>query len=98
MSNKSLRNLLLTVALLLLIPFMAMQFTDEVQWSALDFAVAAVLLLAAGGGCILAVKHIRKTPYRVLTCILIVLAVLLLWAELAVGVLGTALAGDISDH
>ncbi|HSR38830.1 MAG TPA: hypothetical protein VLL95_07940, partial [Phnomibacter sp.] len=36
------------VGILLLIPFIAMQFTSEVNWSGFDFLVAGVLLLGTG--------------------------------------------------
>ena len=35
-------------ALVLLIPLIAMQFTDEVNWSGGDFVFAALLLLGVG--------------------------------------------------
>ena len=38
----------LGVALVLLAPLIAMRFTDEVNWTAFDFAFAAVLLIGAG--------------------------------------------------
>ena len=46
--NKRLIGIVLTVALLLLIPFIAMQFTNEVKWSLPDFVAAGVLLLGTG--------------------------------------------------
>ena len=38
----------LVTALLLLIPLLAMRFTDEVAWSPTDFAVAGALLFGTG--------------------------------------------------
>jgi hypothetical protein len=39
--NKRLIGIVLTVVFLMLIPIIAMQFTDEVKWPLPDFAVAA---------------------------------------------------------
>ena len=37
----------LIVSLILLVPFIAMQFTDEINWKPFDFVVAGLLLLGA---------------------------------------------------
>jgi hypothetical protein len=36
------------ISILLLVPLVAMRFTAEVNWSALDFGLAAFLLIGAG--------------------------------------------------
>src|SRR3982751_4077064 len=36
------------VALILLLPLLAMQFTDEVRWGVADFVIAGALLFGAG--------------------------------------------------
>ncbi len=43
--NKRLIIIVITLVILLLIPLMAMQFTDEVNWTLSDFVVAGALLL-----------------------------------------------------
>ncbi len=48
MENKRGIGIVLTVVFLLLIPLVAMQFTNEVNWTLSDFVVAAVLLLGTG--------------------------------------------------
>ena len=92
--NKRLIGIVLTVALLLLIPFIAMQFTDEVKWSLPDFVAAGVLLLGTGLLCELVMRKVKKTGYRVLVCGVILLVLLLIWMELAVGIFGTPFAGS----
>ena len=93
MKNKRHMGIVLTVAILLLIPLIAMQFTDEVNWTLLDFIVAGILLLGTGFICELVIKKVKKTAYRIAFCLSILIALLLIWAELAVGIFGTPLAG-----
>ncbi len=93
MKNKRLAGILLTVALLLLIPFIAMQFTDEVNWKLFDFVAMGFLLLGTGLMCELAIRKVKNTEHRLAICGTILAAFLLIWAELAVGIFGTAFAG-----
>lgn len=94
MKNKRLIGIVLTVAVLLLIPFLAMKFTGEVNWSRSDFTVAGVLLLGTGLMCELVLRTVKKTGYRIAICAAILLALFLVWAELAVGLFGTRFAGS----
>jgi len=89
MQNKRLSIILLTVALLLLIPLIAMQFTNEVNWNVFDFIAAGVLLLGTGLLCELVIRKVKKRRHRIVFCLAILLALLLFWAELAVGIFGT---------
>ncbi len=87
--KKTHRNLLRIIGgtvVLLLIPFIAMQFTDEVQWSLADFVVAGVLLLGTGFIYELAVKKIRNTNYRIAVGLALLAALFVIWIELAVGI------------
>ncbi|MES1216568.1 MAG: hypothetical protein ABUT20_13720 [Bacteroidota bacterium] len=92
--NKRLIGILLAVAFLLLIPLIAMQFTNEVKWTLFDFVVAAVLLLGSGLGCELVIRKVKKIGYRIAICVVILIALLLIWIELAVGIFGTPLSGQ----
>lgn len=82
------------VIFLLLIPFIAMQFTNEVDWSVIDFVMAGVLLLGTCLAIEFVLRKVKNTNHRIIICILILLALLLLWLELAVGLFGTQIAGD----
>ena len=84
--NKRLTGILITVALLLLTPLIAMQFTDEVNWTLPDFIAAAVLLTGTGLLCELALRKVKKTKYQIVICLVILAMLLLIWAELAVGI------------
>lgn len=92
--NKRLTLIMLTVALVLLVPFIAMQFTSEVNWSPFDFVAMGVLLLGTGLLCELTLRKVKTTKNRILLCGIILLALFLVWAELAVGVFGTPFAGS----
>ena len=91
--NKRLTAIVLTVALLLLIPLIAMQFTDEVNWSPFDFIVAGILLLGTGLLCKLVIRKVTKIRYRIAIYAAILATLFLIWAELAVGIFGTPFAG-----
>ncbi|WP_442787850.1 hypothetical protein [Flavobacterium suncheonense] len=94
MKNERLIGILITVAVLLLIPFIAMRFTDEVDWSAIDFIVAGVLLLSTGLLLEFVLRTVKSKQSRILLCIAILAALLLIWAEFAVGIFGSPLAGS----
>lgn len=80
------------VGLVLLMPWVAMQFTEDVAWSGSDFAVAAVLLFGAGLAYIAITQRVAGRRVWVAAAVLAGLA--LVWAELAVGVIGTPWAGS----
>lgn len=94
MKNKRLKIILLVVACLLLIPLIAMQFTNEVNWNLLDFVVAGGLLLGTGLILDLVLRKIKNKEYRVIMVAGVLIVLLLVWAELAVGIFGTPLAGS----
>lgn len=86
--------ILASILFLLAIPFIAMQFTDEVQWSLLDFLIAGTLLAFAGGMIELTLRLVQKSALRWLILAGIVALLLLVWVELAVGVFGTPFEGS----
>jgi len=92
--NKRLIIILLTVIVLLLVPLIAMQLTDQVNWTLFDFVVAGVLLMGTGLMCELVMRKVSSTRYRIIICAVILVILLLIWIELAVGLFGTAFAGQ----
>lgn len=94
MQNKRLIGILITVTLLLMIPLFAMQFTNEVNWSPFDFIVAGILLYGTGLLCEFAMRKVNKTEHRIAICAILLVLLLLTWAELAVGIFGTPFAGS----
>ncbi len=92
--NKRLIGIVLTVVVILLIPLFAMQFTNEVNWTLIDFIVAAILLLGTGLMCELAIRKITNIKFRVAVCVFLLASLFLIWAELAVGIFGTPFGGS----
>jgi hypothetical protein len=65
-----------------------MQFTDEVRWTAFDFAVFGAMLALALGAFELGVRTARDTVSRIAVAIAVAAAFLLVWAQGAVGIVG----------
>jgi hypothetical protein len=74
---------------LLAVPFLAMGFTSEVNWTASDFTFAGVLLAVIGGGFELAVKMSSNVHYRLGAALALLATLLTIWANLAVGIVGS---------
>ncbi|MRX48799.1 hypothetical protein [Pedobacter puniceum] len=94
MKIKSLIIILGVVGAILLIPFIAMQFTTEVDWSLFDFVLMGVLLTGTGLLIELAIRKIKTNPQRLIVLGVILLTFFLIWAELAVGIFGSPFAGS----
>jgi hypothetical protein len=93
-SNKNIVRIVLATAVILLVPLVAMQFTDEVAWNFTDFVVVGSLLIGTGLVYELATRKIRNANYRTVIGITLVVVLLLVWVELAVGIFGTPFAGS----
>ena len=76
-------------ALLLLLPLFAMQVTDQVVWDVADFAFFGALLVGAGVTYELAARMTGNTAYRAAVGVALAAAFILVWMNLAVGVIGT---------
>jgi hypothetical protein len=73
----------------LLLPLVAMQFTDEVNWTAFDFAFMGALLGGVGLGMELAVRKTRSAQYRIAAGTALAATFLLVWINGAVGIIGS---------
>lgn len=94
MKNKRFIGILLTIAVLLCIPLIAMQFTSEVVWTLSDFIIAGILLLGTGIVIEVVARNVRSKKARIVMIIGTLMVLFLVWAELAVGVFGTPFAGS----
>ena len=79
---------------LLLIPLIGMAITDEINWSAFDFIIMGSLLIALSIGINLVSTRVKNLKNRFLYIGILVLIFMLIWAELAVGIFVTPLAGS----
>lgn len=94
LGSKQFLRVLLGTAAILMVPLVAMQFTREVNWTASDFVVAAVLLVGTGMLLELATTKLRTRKSRLTAVAVIGLSFLFVWAELAVGIIGSPFAGS----
>lgn len=80
-------------ALILLLPAIAMPFTDAVSWTVSDFAFASVLLFGSLGAYDFAARRVAITAYRAGAGLAIAGVFLLAWINGAVGLTDSAADG-----
>lgn len=77
------------VALILMVPLVAMQFTDEVVWTLFDFVFAGTLLFGTGLAYELVARKGGTIAYRAAVGVALAAALLLVWINGAVGIIGS---------
>jgi len=87
MQNKNIILIALAVAFILLLPLFAMQITDEVAWDLADFAIAGALLFGTGLAYELLARKAGIISYRAAVGVALAAALLLVWMNLAVGII-----------
>jgi hypothetical protein len=88
MQNKNIIRIALSTAAILLLPLLAMQFTDEVVWDLVDFVIAGALLFGTGLTYELVARKGGTNAYRAAVGVAVAAALLLVWMNLAVGLIG----------
>lgn len=76
-------------AVLLAMPAVAMRFTEEVNWTGGDFVFAAVVFGLVGLGIELTVRASRSWAYRGAAALAVLSAFMIVWANAAVGMIGS---------
>ena len=76
------------VACALMIPLIAMKFTDKINWGLFDFVIMGAVLLGIGIAYELIARKFKKTIYRVAFGLGLLGAFLLFWVNAAVGLIG----------
>lgn len=94
MKNKRLYTFLAIATTLLLIPFVGMQFSEEVNWSGFDFLVAGILLYGTSLAVEAVLRNVSSRSFRIGLVISTLALLVLVWMELAVGIFGTPFAGS----
>jgi hypothetical protein len=82
MKNTRLICILLAVPALLLIPYFAMKFGDEVNWTAIDFITMGVMLLVTGLAIEVALRIVKLTWMRVAAVLVILFGFVMVWGTL----------------
>lgn len=82
MKNLRLICILIAVPALLLIPYLAMRFTDEVNWTALDFITMGVMLLVTGLAIEGALRVVKVTWQKAVAVTAILFGFVMVWGTL----------------
>jgi hypothetical protein len=85
---------LLGTAAILAVPLLGMLASTEVNWSLADFALMGVLLATTGFMYLVVARNVGNRRYQLLVGLALLIALALVWVELAVGVFGTPFAGS----
>ena len=82
MKNLRLICILLAVPALLLIPYFAMRFGDEVNWTALDFITMGIMLLITGLAIEAALRIVKVTWLKAAAVLGILFGFVMVWGAL----------------
>jgi hypothetical protein len=84
----------LSPLILLLIPLFGNLFSNQVNWSLFDFIVIGLLLVFAGLSIHFIIEKVRNKKLRIVPIIFVIIIFLMIWAELAIGLFGSPIAGS----
>jgi len=87
-----LRKILLPL-FVLLVPLVGVIFFG-LDWSDFDFLIMALLILSFSIIINLTLHYLKSSKFKFLLVLILVTSFMLIWAELAVGIFGTAFAGS----
>ena len=79
--------------LILLFPLIGKIFF-KLNWNGFDFLVMALLILSFSVLINLTLYYLKSSKFKFLLVLILVTTFILIWAELAVGIIGTAFAGS----
>lgn len=85
---KTITYLAFSTVIILLFPFIAMQFSEEVVWTLLDFIFAGTLIFGSGLTYLLITRNSNHFIYRVAVGVALFTGFFLIWSNLAVGIVG----------
>ena len=79
---------------ILSIPLIAMRFTKEVNWTLSDFLIMGILLFITTFTIDFVLKKFKTLKSRLILVVATLALLILVWAELAVGIFGSPFAGS----
>ena len=88
-------TLLYSIPLIILsFPLITLQLANEVNWTISYFLVMGILLFSTVFTIDFVLKKVKTLKSRLIVIFAIVILLVLVWAELAVGIVGSPLAGS----
>jgi hypothetical protein len=88
------KTIICSIAVILCIPIIGAMVSQEVEWSLFDFLIALFLLSAFGLAIELIFQRLTAIRWRRFALAILLLLMVLIWGELAVGIIGSPCAGD----
>ena len=79
----------LATSAILMVPLVAMVFTNDVKWNLFDFIVMGSLLFGTGLTYVMMSRVLDNIAYRTAVGVAVVAGLLLIWMNLAVGIIGS---------
>ena len=77
-----------------MIPLIGMQFSKEVNWTNSDFLIGGILLFETAIIFEMVLRKVKTLKSRIIACFIILAVLVLVWAELAVGIFGSPISGS----
>lgn len=81
-------------SLLMVAAFVANNFAEGFNWTGSDFLIAAVLLFGTASFIYMIVNSNLSVREKIMISIVIVLILMVIWVEMAVGLFGSPIAGS----
>lgn len=79
---------------ILLLPLVSSFFSNEIKWSPSDYGIAAILLFSCALVVDLILRWVTSKRLRFILVATALFLLLMIWAELAVGLFGSPFAGS----
>lgn len=88
------KTIVCSIAVILSLPIVGAMVSQEVEWSLFDFLIALFLLSVFGLAIELIFQRLTAIQSRRFALAILLLLLVLIWGELAVGLIGSPFAGD----